>query len=401
MSLKIRIRSVIRRLKVLVLPNRISFTKSGYQKDLIIFDDVFPFPYSDWRVREFMAYLDFFERAEVNSGKLTHKGIEVYKGFENDCKQLKSINTKAFERIFPLTRATSFNAKLAYCIFLNNVHSFFPFFKKYELPFAFTLYPGGGFRMNDPKIEKRLKKIFRSKLFRHVFVNMPFVKTYLIEKLNVPVSKITYIYGTPIMVKNIEGAAFQKNVEKIRVIFAAHKYSKGGVDKGFDLFCETAHFFQSNTSLEFIVIGNFSQEDQVVPVKNIIYYGELLPDQLFETFTRCHIVLSPNRYSVLGNGSFDGFPTASVVHAASAGCLMMMTDYFNASSELGLEDGSDFIKIEPDVQNIIEKIEHFLENKSKIAAIAENGRIKILNLYNEKQQLRQRLDVLEKLIRTS
>ena len=401
MSLKIRFKSVIHRLQVLMLPIRISFAKSGHQKDLIIFDDIFPFPYSDWRVREFMAYLDFFERAEVNSGKLTHNGIEVYKGFESDLKLLKSNHAKSTERVFPLTRSTSFRAKLAYCVFLNNAYAFFPFFKKFNLPFAFTLYPGGGFRMNDRKIDNRLKKIFSSELFRHVFVNMPFVKKYLIEKLGVPESKITYIYGTPIKVNNIEGVAFQKDMEKIRVLFTAHKYSKGGVDKGFDLFCETAHYFQSNTSLEFIVIGKFSQEDQVVPVKNIIYYGEVLPDQLFETFKGCHMVLSPNRFSVLGNGSFDGFPTASVVHAASAGCLMMITDYFNASLELGLEDGNDFVKIEPKVQNIIEKIEHFLKNKRQIAAIAENGRLKILNLYNEKQQLQQRLEVLEKLIRTS
>ena len=157
MSLKIRFKSVIHRLQVLMLPIRISFAKSGHQKDLIIFDDIFPFPYSDWRVREFMAYLDFFERAEVNSGKLTHNGIEVYKGFESDLKLLKSNHAKSTERVFPLTRSTSFRAKLAYCVFLNNAYAFFPFFKKFNLPFAFTLYPGGGFRMNDRKIDNRLK----------------------------------------------------------------------------------------------------------------------------------------------------------------------------------------------------------------------------------------------------
>ena len=40
---------------------------------------------------------------------------------------------------------SNYKVNLAYGIFLNNAYMYLPFFEKNNIPFIFTLYPGGGF----------------------------------------------------------------------------------------------------------------------------------------------------------------------------------------------------------------------------------------------------------------
>ena len=55
-------------------------------------------------------------------------------------------------------------------MFLDNLKIFFPIIDRLQMPFVFTLYPGGGFRINDPDSDNYLRKYLSSPLFKKVIV---------------------------------------------------------------------------------------------------------------------------------------------------------------------------------------------------------------------------------------
>src|SRR4030066_370297 len=72
------------------------------------------------------------------------------------------------------------NAKLFYCVFINNIYDNLNWLEKFKIPFIFTLYPGGGFQINNEIIDKKLKIVFNSPMFKKVIVTQIFTLDYLI-----------------------------------------------------------------------------------------------------------------------------------------------------------------------------------------------------------------------------
>src|SRR5271166_4080253 len=118
------------------------------QHDLVIFDDIYPHPLSPFRLLEFDSYLEHFPRSGIYStgGSLPLVGekrsvkelIEEHVAHHPDCRN----------RIFDYRPHRRIVTRLAYAVFLNNVDRFAEAIARTGAALAFTLYPGGGFRLD-------------------------------------------------------------------------------------------------------------------------------------------------------------------------------------------------------------------------------------------------------------
>ncbi len=367
------------------------------QHDLIIIDDVFPHPISSFRNVEFNYYLKNIKKIRIFS-----TGSNLKEAFQDkrSIYELMWIFQKRYflkgkvARLNPYYRLKS---RLAYCIFLHNAYHSLEIFEKYNIPFCFTLYPGGSFMPHNPLSDNRLKAVFGSSLFRKVIVSQKNTYDYLLDKKFCEKKDILFIFGCvlPAAHKTIPITKSQKDV--IDVIFVANKYTPGGVDKGFDLVAALAAYFKNENRLTFHIVGAWAKEDYNGKIEsNLIFYGPLPKQQLHELYSRMDVIISPNRSNILGQGAFDGFPTASCVEASLYGVLMMVSDPLRLNQYY--KPNEEIIIIEPELSALISAIVKLLKNPDSILLIGRNGAEQSRRLYSDEVQLVQRLHLLNQII---
>ncbi len=128
------------------------------ESDLIIIDDYFPNLLTAFRVAEFNYYLKNIKKSIVYS---TAYQCDIHlKKYETEFKQFEG-------RVFKFDKNDPLNAKLIYLIFINNVFGALSFIEKSQTPFIFTLYPGGGFKLDVN--EDKYDFVFCTYVLEHVF----------------------------------------------------------------------------------------------------------------------------------------------------------------------------------------------------------------------------------------
>ncbi len=373
------------------------------KKKLIILDDLFPHPISAFRFSEYIHYLE-----EIKDVHIYTTGASLSSIHEN--KNLNSV-IKAFKKKYPTYRKkiSVFNpheyleADLAYLIFLDNAYSFLKILQKRKIPFVFTLYPGGGFFLNNDNVNKRLSSICNSSLFKKVIVTQNISFDYLIKNNLCDRNKISFIYGA-VLPTNIYGQEkakrkiFGEDKLVLDICFVANKQMQGGIDKGFDVFMEVSNIYRHSNTINFHVVGPFTKRDsQFSNLKNVLYYGMVETISLKTFFRNMDIILSPNKPFILREGAFDGFPTASCTEAALMGVAMFITDFLNLN--LLYTDMKDVVIINEKIENIKEKIDYFFDNPILLAELSKNGKVKTEEIFSIDNQLGKRLDILESFIK--
>ena len=101
-------------------------------------------------------------------------------------------------------RRTNVNTKLFYCVFISNLYNNLSWLEKFNIPFVFTLYPGGGFEVNNPEVDRKLRLIFSSSNFKKVIVTQFYTKQYLENNNLCDKDKICLIYGCVVPQKSLE-----------------------------------------------------------------------------------------------------------------------------------------------------------------------------------------------------
>lgn len=378
---------------------------------LIIIDDVFPSKYSPFRYEEYMEYLRKLKSVYVlSSGQSLlnlnekRKIEEVIEEFENENPELKGKVLKLDDD--NEKKLKEIRNKIAIITFVQNLQNSqydnITFLEKYEIPFIFTLYPGGGFKLNDKECDKKLKRAFNSEFFRKVIVTQKNVYDYLIENNFCEKEKIEFIYGivTPEQILNNdikEKKYYTRDKENLDICFVAHKYSKQGIDKGYDLVIEAAKkLTRKYRNIKFHIIGGFDEDDiDVSELKGRIkFYGIKTSDWLHDFYKNMDIIISPNRPFKLSEGSFDGFPTGSCTEAMISGVTLLCTDELKLN--IKFKDKKDLIIIKPEASDIIEKIEELYNNPKQIINIAKNGRNKANQIYARENQLEPRIGLIKK-----
>lgn len=371
--------------------------------DIVIIDDVFPNPLSGFRFQEFKSILNNFE-----SSKIYTSGDNINELKTKDSEQLLI----EFKRKYPNLAGRVeryyfkpiFKSKIIYSIFLNNTYNkVIEIAEETKTPFVFTLYPGGGFGLNNRESNKKLKRIFSSPCFKKVIVTQKTTYDYLIKNRLCSKEKIVFIYGvvTPLFKFNnnrIYKNHFQFDKNSLDIAFVAHRYTNFGEDKGYDVFIEVAKLLSSKYKfINFHVVGPYNKRlIDVSKIENITFYGTKEPQWLDNFFQNIDIILSPNINGKISKGCFDGFPTGSSTDAALNEVVMFSTDPLKMN--IKFSNNKDIIIINYDVKYIVEKIVYFISRPEELKKIAINGRKKTKQLYNFKKQIKPRLNLLEKSI---
>ena len=370
--------------------------------DLIIFDDVFPHPLSPFRLTEFNIYTAYFSHLKVYCTATSFSNLGETKPFEQILKTHRLIYKTPLHKIEYYNHQHPFKARLVYIVFLNNIIQILPTLEKYYIPFVFTLYPGGGFLLNDKECDNNMRKIFLSKCFKHVIVTQKITHDYLIEKELCPKEKITLIFGlvmpTHFFEPSIETKKkyFPEDKHQFDICFVAHKYMPQGRDKGYDLFIETGKLLcKSYNNIHFHIVGPWSKEDyEVKDIEDKIhFYGSQTSAFFPEFYSKMDIILSPNRPFTLFPGAFDGFPTGSATEASLNGVAMFVTDIL--SLNVSFKNDEEIIIINDNLQDVVNKIDFYYKQPELLYNLAEKGRKRSWELYNLDTQMKPRIDLLE------
>jgi glycosyltransferase involved in cell wall biosynthesis len=384
-----------------------SFHYKGLKKyDLIIFDTIYPHPVSGFRLEEFSCLLENFKNSKIlvnpDNYPLLKTPKELHQKHINSCYETHP-NLKG--KITKNKGFINMNAKLFYCVFINNIYSYLNVLEKFKIPFIFTLYPGGGFRMNDTITDNKLKNVFASHLFRKVIVTQKTTKDYLLKHNFCTENQIEFIFGGVVpqisLVKDISNRKNYKiNKNTLDICFCAAKYMPKGIDKGYDVFIEVAILLSKKYDfVKFHVIGGFDKSD--IDVSNIedkiTFYGYQNFENLEAIFKQIDIIISPNKSFILNDGSFDGFPLGTVIEAVFNGAVALVSDDLNQNTIFS-ED--ELIIIESDTNAIVEKLEYLIENPNQIEIIAANGKSKFQHVYSNNYQMNPRMNLLKTYIKS-
>lgn len=370
--------------------------------NLIIYDDLFPHPSSGFRYEEYKQILFSIDCSRIYTDAKSYSIL-------NTDKKLHSAHLQSFlwknkriqnNRVAIFKGCININARLFYCIFLNNIYDIVTVLEKHSIPFVFTLYPGGGFEMNEEG-KKKLKRVFSSLMFRKVIVTQKITQKYLIENNLCALENIELIFGVvcpqgTILKGPMQKLYFQSGKATLDISFCAAKYMPNGYDKGYDLFIKTAEMLASRYEfVRFHIIGGFAKEDIDVSrlEGKIMFYGYKPYDDLRNIFLNIDLIISPNRPNVLGKGLFDGFPLGAVVEAALSEVVPLVSDELNQN--LIFKHRSDIIVIENNLNNIVNAVESFIKEPQNLPIMGQSARKKFASIYSNEFQMGKRLEVLK------
>lgn len=385
------------------LMNKLNIKQNDDHVDLLILDDTFPLNNSSFRYYEFITYLYEIR----NSIAVMTKNISDVNN-RYDCRDKNYKIVKKFidkNSVFDNRLSTEMIDKkiyLAVCVFLNNIYSNLSILEERKIPFVFTLYPGGGFTLNDKESDEKLNRIFSSHLFKKVIVTQKITYDYILDNDLCPVDKIKFINGVVINNQSIKNKKIRFNFDKdiLDVCFVAHKYSEEGRDKGYDIFIDSAKkLFEKHKNIKFHVVGGFSKDDIDISSieESITFYGVKDPAWFSSFYSDKDIIISPNRPFVLSNGSFDGFPNTCSLEAMQNGVVLFGSD--NNNQNIFFKNGYDMVFIENDVNDIVDKVEYYLNKPDELADMS-NRSIKSINKhYSYRQQLLPRLKLIKREIK--
>lgn len=371
--------------------------------NLIIIDDVFPTTHSGFRYQEFTSYLKYIEGTKILTTGMTLPVLSEV-SLSEILINYKRKHTKFGGKVFNFDGIwRPVECRLLYFTFLINAYSCLKFAEENKIPFVFTLYPGGGFALDNVQSNTLLKRVLTSSCFRKVIVTQQITYDYLVKNKFCPKEKIEFIFGVVMPLEKIELAEkcqkkhYGINKDTLDICFVTYEYIGYDKDKGYDVLVEVAkELVKKHQNIYFHVVGLV--DESVIDISEIedkiIFYGKKDEEWLNNFFDDKDIILAPNTQGKMFKGSFDGFPTGSCIDAGLQKVAILCTD------ELGLNvgrfiDNEEIVIIPHDSKKIVQRIETFMDNPKKLQSIAEKGQKKIIELYNFEAQIKPRIRLLK------
>jgi len=390
--------------------------------DFLIIDNFEPSDLlTGFRVKEFNHYLNSTENFKL----LTFSPFIFTKNWKNNIKNknidwatpmsnssykrklkiyLNKFNISADKFLFMQNRP--YEAKGAYLMFLYNTYLAKNFLEKNKIPFVFTLFPGGGLRLNHEFSDYMLKEVFSSPMFKGCFVPQKIIYDYIIAKGFTTEDKLFFSYGGGFFqfTKNdvLPKKWYKKDKETFDISFVAYRYMKKGLDKGFDTVIYTLkelvkkypfihlHCVGTNTLDDF--------DDDFSDIQNNLHiYPSQKADFFPEFFANIDMALAPCRANVLAKGAFDGFPLTC--EAGYFGVPIFCSDELQMN--YNYKNGEELIIIKPNVNDVIEKIDYYINHLEELRAIGNLGQAQIQNFFAFEHQVNQRNKFLNKFLDTA
>ncbi len=277
-------------------------------------------------------------------------------------------------------------------------------FHGHSVPFVFTLYPGGGFQLDQDESDEKLRRVCSSPNFEKVIVTQKIIYEYLLDRKFCDPEKIEFIYGGVYPSSRLVGQKGVKNYYKrdkdtFDICFVAHKYMERGVDKGYDVFVEVAKLLsKTHEDIFFHVVGSFDETDiDVSGIRGRIKFYGTRPTKFFPAFyRRMDAILSPNVPFVLSPGAFDGFPTGACMEAGLGGVAVFCTDQLNQN--VAFEDGEEIVIVPRDVETICATIDRYHQDPEALYELSTKGQKAFARVFDVEAQLEPRLRILSDLL---
>jgi glycosyltransferase involved in cell wall biosynthesis len=378
---------------------RVQNILSKRQRGLLIIDDYFPNPATAFRVAEFNSIFSHFEETLLYSTSSDRTSFSAY----------SSLYPQFASRVRTFHPVRYPHRSAAYLVFLNNILTHLPYLENHRLPFAFELYPGGGFYIDDPTSDAHLRSVCESKYFRKVIVTQSLTRDYLLRKRFCREDQIQFIFGVVVLSDVLQSVSARRShfgfgKETLDICFVANKYTARGVDKGYDCFIACAQILSERSSeVRFHVVGDFNESDIEIRdslQKHITFYGPRLTSFFPNFYASMDLILSPNVPFVFAPGSFDGFPTGCCIEAALCGTALFVCDELNLNEERFV-NLRDVVIIPRDPGAIANIIEGYLREPLELKILAVRGQQKAQNLFNIEIQMQSRLAVIRELLEAS
>ena len=361
---------------------------------LVVLDDFFPNLLTGFRIAEYNAYLERWPDAVVLSSQ-PH--------FDACHQQYVARFPQWAGRVRPFASDALAGATLAYLNFLNNAVQFLPTLQARGLPFILTLYPGGGFGVDAPDSDAKLRQVLASPLLRALVVTTPVIAQYLRafaqrESLTLPpVTEIAGVVVNPLYFGEARRAYLGAGKRRADVCFVAEKYMERGINKGYPEFIAAAQIAAAaDPSVRFHVVGSFSADDvDLGPLAGRLrFHGTLPTSELREFLLNMDVIVAPSRPFTLHAGNFDGFPTGACIEAAACGVAVLAADPL-AQNRL-FEDGASIVLIDNAPPAIADALLALLREPARLRRIAQSGQSVVRRHYAPERQIGSRIALLER-----
>ncbi len=367
---------------------------------IVIFDDIFPHLLSAFRIAEFNYYLKNFKNAQIFTDPKAFAYINEKRSFNQVKAEYESYYPEYKERIHLFNKNIEYAFDLAYMIFLNNAFRFIDVIEKNNIPFVFTLYPGGGFELYNKYSDEKLKRICASPNLKKIIVTQSITKNYLLERGFINSNKIEFIYGgvLPSDLLNTELVKkkyYKSDKNTFDICFVANKYMPKGINKGYDVFIEVANKLNKIfDDIKFHVVGNYDEND--IDVKEIsdriTFYGIRNTKFFPDFYSKMDIILSPNLPYILSEGNFDGFPTGCCIEAGLSQVAVFCTDELKLNNTL--KEREEIVIIKHDSDSITDIIKYYYNHPNELYIIGQKGQTKFKKVFDIKNQMSPRMEIL-------
>lgn len=359
---------------------------------LVILDDFFPNPDSAFRVAEFNDYLETFD-CEV---------LSTNPDFATQHRRYAELFPRLAARVKPFGRDELAGRAAAYLVFIHNAWRHLPDLEAARLPFAYTLYPG--VELFDPAADLTVQAVSRSRWFHRLLATQHVTLDYVLERQLGDPARAEFVWGITVPTRLLElpdlpRRRYGRDKGTVDVCFTAHRYMPGGIDKGYDLFVETARLLaREDPAFRFHVVGGMTPaEAPLGELSSRFVFHPPQPTDFFPDFYRgIDVILSPNRPFRRRAGGFDGFPTGCSIDAALCGVAIACTDPFGENRYF--RPGEELLVVPPDPEAIAASLRLLPREPQAFEAIGAAGRSRCRELYSVRAQLEPRRAMLRSLL---
>ena len=367
---------------------------------LVILDDIFPQLLSAFRIAEYNRYLKQFGTAEVHSTAGAFPLVGEKRRFSEVLEEYESYYPQHRHRVYRFSARRNYESRLIYTVFINNAFRFIRIAERHNVPFVFTLYPGGGFHLYEAAVDDKVRRVCSSPTFRKVIVTQRVSYDYLVERELCDPGKVEFIYGVVVPSDRLakEPLAkkyYQKDKDTFDICFIAGKYTAKGVDKGYDVFVDVARLLaRRHGDILFHVVGPFDETDiEIADIRDRVrFYGPKHTDFFPAFYAHMDIMLSLSIPFLRSPGNFDGFPTASSIEAGLCGVAVFSTDMLNLN--VAFKNGHDIVIIPRDAEEVCGVVNRYYTNYDGLCELARRGQEAFGRVFAIETQMRPRLRVL-------
>jgi glycosyltransferase involved in cell wall biosynthesis len=369
------------------------------RRRLAILDDLFPLLISGFRLAEYNAYLAEFPGAQVYSTGSSLPVVRDTRTFEQVREEYIAVFPDFAHRVHKLDDTTSLEADFAYTIFAHNIFHFLPLLERNKIPFAFTLYPGGGFGLDDESSDERLRRVFSSPSFANVIVTQVVPHEYLLKKKLCRPDQIVFLYGGICQELQYRRRYYAIDKKNLDICFAAFRYADGGRGKGYDIFIEVAHLLAKEfPEARFHIVGGFTDDDADITdiADRVTFYGTRHPSFFQDFYQDMDLIISPNRPFTTSKTHFDGFPTGCCAEAALVGVPVFCTDPLNLN--ITFRAGEEIVIISHEPADIFGAVAAFCREPHRLARLSKETGRAFQNAFGYDAQMRPRIELLSRLL---